>query len=138
MKTSGRRPFLEIAPHAITADAFWDRGTVNFIELCLTVILTTLYHFARSVVAPGQTSSRSFIIRLLLLLFRHPLASLATNRMVSRFNFKSNSLTYILGDRSGGYRPFSGRVFTSSGAFTINRQIMVQKMKKKNIRAHAW
>jgi hypothetical protein len=25
---------------------------------CLTVILTTFYYFARSVVAPGQTSSR--------------------------------------------------------------------------------
>jgi hypothetical protein len=34
--------------------------------------------------------------------------------------FRLIRLTYLLDDRPGGYGPFLGRLFTSSGAFSFN------------------
>jgi hypothetical protein len=71
MKTSGRRSFMEIAPHTITADAFWYRGTINFARGMSDSDADDTLSFARSIVAPEQTYSRPKKI------FCHPRASLA-------------------------------------------------------------
>jgi hypothetical protein len=48
--------FFKMAPQTMAVDAFWYRGMV-FLEENHVVILTTLYHFARSIAAAEQTSS---------------------------------------------------------------------------------
>jgi hypothetical protein len=69
MKTSDRRPFLEIAPQTIIADAFWYRGKVKFSRGMSDSDTDHTLPFASSVVDPGQTSSRPNK------LFRYPCAT---------------------------------------------------------------
>jgi hypothetical protein len=116
-------------------DAFWYRGTVNFSRVMSDSDADHFRCCSRTNIFSSEKNISSPVCQLSRILARLKRFStvadncgsfFSTNRMVSRFNFKSaakfwpNSLKCLLEDHPGGYGPFSVRVFTSSGAPRFN------------------